>query len=71
MGRCCPCKEKADRHPVADEDKPERPDTTVRDRDWIDDYVARRRRQGIDPNGVVMDGETEKRWSDAWVRPDL
>ncbi|HEY8296343.1 MAG TPA: hypothetical protein VIG41_13450 [Micrococcaceae bacterium] len=70
MGRCCPCKEKADRH-AGPEETPEREDTTIRDRDWIDDYVARRRRQGIDPNGVIMDGEPERRHPDAWVRPQL
>lgn len=47
----------------------ERPDTTHRDRDWMDQYVARRRREGVPYNGIEFPGE-EKRQGDMWVRPE-
>jgi hypothetical protein len=43
----------------------------MRDRDWIDAYVRRRRRLGVSPDGVLMEGETStgKGYVNAWVRP--
>jgi hypothetical protein len=72
-GVCMPCERRrkiSERYNLEPEKlTAPRPDTTRRDRDWMDQYVARRRREGVPINGIELPGEERRRLADAWARP--